>query len=338
MNYWLQIVYDQLVARLDTLPQAILIHGPRGLGKLQLARSFVQRILCEATAPGAQACGRCDGCRWFLAGQHPDYRKIEPEALARLIETDESGDGPPAAQKKEKKASTEIKVEQVRELADFLNIGSHRARRRVALFHPAETMNANAANALLKSLEEPAPGACFVLVSHQPRRLLPTIRSRCVAFPVRAPDAATGIQWLEREGVGSPAHWLALAGGAPLAAKDLATSEIGNRIAGWRKLLDEAPEDLAGRLAIGDRELLEAFVELLQKWAFDQAATSLGIAGKFGLGAGQELQTRSAVDSRHWLEYARKLGQARLEARHPVNPKLFLLELVAGMPRTDHRD
>ena len=239
MNYWTDKTYKQLVLRLDTLPQAILIHGPRGLGKLELARSFAQRILCEGRDPGTQACGRCEGCRWFLAGQHPDYRQIEPEAIAPVVESDEEGDRPATAQKK--KPSTEIKIEQVRELTDFLNIGSHRARRRIALFHPAEAINRNAANALLKSLEEPAPGACFVLVSHQPRLLLPTIRSRCVAFAVHAPDVATGVRWLEEQGIVSPAQWLALAAGAPLAAKDLATSDAGKRIAGLAGAARSAP-------------------------------------------------------------------------------------------------
>ena len=331
MINWLSNTYAQLVSRLDTLPQAMLLHGPRGLGKLQLARSFAQRILCEASDPGPQACGRCDGCRWFVAGGHPDYRQIEPEALAGVAETDEEGDLPEAAAKK-KKPSNEIKIEQVRGLVNFLNIGSHRARRRIALFHPVEAMNLNAATALLKNLEEPAPGACFILVSHQPRRLLPTIRSRCSAFAVRAPDAATGVRWLEEQGVASAAEWLALAAGSPLSAMGLATSEAGERIGGWRTLLDERPDDLAERLALSDRQELEPFVELLQKWAFDQALRSVGIAGKYGLGASRGRDGDLRADSRRWLEYARRLGRARIEARHPVNPKLFLVDLLAGMP------
>lgn len=331
MNYWIYKIYKQLVLRLDTLPQAILIHGPHGLGKLEMARSFAQRILCEERDPGTRACGRCEGCRWFLAGQHPDYRQIEPETIAPVLESDDEGERPATAQKK--KPSTEIKIEQVRELTDFLNIGSHRARRRIALFHPAEALNRNAANALLKSLEEPAPGACFVLVSHQPRLLLPTIRSRCVAFAVHAPDVATGIRWLEEQGVESPAQWLALAAGAPLAAKDLATSDAGKRFAGWRALLEARPDDLAERLAISDREHLEPLVQLLQKWAFDQAARGIGLPGKYGLAAGRN--PRDAIQSEasgRWLKYARRLAQARIEARHPVNPKLFLVDLLAGMP------
>ena len=330
MNKWIEQVYNELVLRLDTLPQAVLIHGPRGLGKLDLARSFAQRILCEAPDAGPKACGRCDGCRWFLAGQHPDIRQIEPDASAVAVETAEDGERLPAGQKK--KPSTEIRIDQVRELSDFINIGSHRGRRRVALFHPAEAMNLNAANALLKNLEEPAPGACFILVSHQPRRLLATIRSRCIAFAVRIPDRASAVRWLEQQGVAPADEWLALAAGAPLAAKDLAGSEAGKRMRGWRELLEAHPEDLAGRLAINDREQLEPFVELLQKWAFDQAARGSGVPGKYGLEDASGRTGVSAAGSRLWLEYARKLGEARRAARHPVNPRLFLGDLLAGMP------
>src|SRR4051812_40195722 len=156
MYPWTNEAWQHLVARRENLPQALLIHGPRGIGKLALARRFAQLILCET--PGAsEPCGQCDGCRWFAAGQHPDFRQIEPEILAPAQEALEDAPTP----SKTTKPSHEIKVDQVRELAGFLNIGSHRGKRRMAVFHPAETMNPNSANSLLKSLEDPASGACF---------------------------------------------------------------------------------------------------------------------------------------------------------------------------------
>ena len=330
MNSWLENTYNQFALRLETLPHAMLIHGPRGLGKLEIAKLFAQRILCEQPDAGPRPCGRCDGCRWFLSEKHPDYRQVEPEAVGGASDPEDENEQAVSAQKK--KPSTEIKIDQVRQLAAFLNIGSHRARRRIALFQPAEAMNPNAANALLKSLEEPAPGACFILVSHQPRRLLPTIRSRCVGFPVRTPDQATGIRWLTEQGVDSPAEWLALAGGAPLAAQDLATSEAGKRIAGWRELLASGGTDLAERFSVTEREHLEALVELLQKWAFDQSAPRLGTRGRFGLHSRKDVQ-RSVPEARQWLEFCRRLDRARAQARHPLNAKLFLIELMAQMPK-----
>ena len=90
------------------------------------------------------------------------------------------------------KPSAEIRVDQIRELSDFLYLGSHRGRRRVAIVHPAESMNVHAANALLKGLEEPPAGAMFLLVAHHPARLLATIRSRCVVAAVPRPGEAAG--------------------------------------------------------------------------------------------------------------------------------------------------
>ena len=93
---------------------------------------------------------------------------------------------------------------------------------RVALVHPAEDMNPNAANALLKGLEEPPAGAMFILVSHRPAQLLPTIRSRCVALPVPIPPREAALQWLSGQGIKDAERWLAYAGGAPLRALDYA--------------------------------------------------------------------------------------------------------------------
>ena len=127
-----------------------------------------------------------------------------------------------APAKRTKQPSIEIKVDQVRELADFLYIGSHRGRMRVALVHPAEDMNENAANALLKGLEEPPASAMFILVSHRPAQLLPTIRSRCVSVPVGIPAREAALAWLEAQGLKEAERWLAYAGGAPLRAVEYA--------------------------------------------------------------------------------------------------------------------
>ena len=93
MHPWTEDAWHQLLARCDNLPQALLVHGPRGVGKLELARRFSQLVLCE-TAGAKAPCGQCDGCRWFAAGQHPDFRQVEPEILAQPIETDEEAPAP----------------------------------------------------------------------------------------------------------------------------------------------------------------------------------------------------------------------------------------------------
>ena len=208
----------RLVAKLGRLPHAMLLHGAPGVGKLALAERFAQLLVCEKRGQGTSPCGACEGCRWFLAGNHPDARFLEPEALARHSAVAEEGEEDSPREKK--KPSTEIRIEQVRALAGFVNVVSHRGGRRVAIIHPAEDMNTAAANALLKNLEEPPPNAMFILVSHRPARLLPTIRSRCVPVPVPLPEPQAAAKWLAGQGVKTPERWLAFAGGAPLRALD----------------------------------------------------------------------------------------------------------------------
>ena len=324
MHPWTADAWSQLTARRENLPQALLIHGPRGIGKLDLARRFAQLILCET--PGAnEPCGRCDGCRWFLAGQHPDFRQIEPEILSGPQDPAEDAPAP----SKTAKPSHEIKVDQVRDLADFLNIGSHRGKRRLALFHPAEDMNANAANSLLKSLEDPASGACFILISDNVHRLIPTIRSRCIGLPLTIPDEVSSLAWLKQEKVEEAANWLSFAGGAPILAKEYAESERGTRIKQVIGLLEQGSREALLAWPVADREQMEVLSEVLQKWAYDQAVSKMpGKRRFFGSNSG-----KTPSDPVAWLRFAREAGKYRTAARHPLNPKLFAADLIGRMPR-----
>ncbi len=313
LHPWNAPLFESLRQAGERLPHALLIHGARGTGKLALAESIAQLLLCEAAEAARKPCGACEGCRWLRAGSHPDFRRVEPEALAREPAAEEEGEAP----SKKGKPSTEIKVEQVRELAGFLNLRSHRGRLRAALVHPAEDMNPNAANALLKGLEEPPAGAVFLLVSHRPARLLPTIRSRCVALPVAIPARAQALEWLAAQGAKDAARWLSYAGGAPLSALDYAAK------APVVQRLLERPAPVEAR------EDLELLAEALQKIALDRAFSALGLPPKYATGA----PPAERPQARAWLAFARQMGEHRLLARHPLNPKLFSAEMLAGLPR-----
>ena len=302
MHPWNQPILDSLASRVERLPHALLVHGAQGVGKLGLAEALAQTLLCESSS--RKPCNACDGCRWFLSGNHPDFRRVEPEALAKQVEYEDE-----APAKKPKQPSIEIKIEQVRGLADFLNIGSHRGGRRVALIHPAEHMNPPTANALLKALEEPPGAAMFILVSHRPAQLLPTIRSRCVAVPVPIPPQKTALEWLDKQGVKDPGRALAYAGGAPLRAKE-------------HHAVSLSP--------VFERDGLEPLADALQKTALDHALRAFGLPAKYGT-------TSAAVapeKAREWLAFARRMGEDRLLCRHPLNPRLFSAAMLAAKPKS----
>jgi len=307
------------------LPHALLIHGPAGVGKLAMAQELSQRLLCEAAGAATAPCGRCEGCRWFSAGTHPDIRWVQPESY-RSDDPDAS-DEEPRSRTKTARPSTDIRVDEVRELSAFLNIGSHRGRRRIALIHPAESMNVHAANSLLKNLEEPPSGAMFILVSHRPARLLATIRSRCVPIPVTLPDAKAARSWLDAQGVPEAARWLAYAGGAPLRAIDYATSESRDELA--RILKAAVSGDEASLAEVSEREGLERLAEVLQKLALDNAFAASGGRRKYT----PESAGVSAGAGRAWLRFARLMGNNRALSRHPLNPRLFAVEMLSAMPR-----
>jgi DNA polymerase-3 subunit delta' len=319
MHPWNEPLLEQFKARLERLPHALLVHGVPGVGKLALAERMAQLLLCEHADAARRPCGECDACRWFAIGNHPDLRRIEPEVLARQpVESEEGEEGGAEASpaRRTKQPSLVIKIEQVRALADFLNLRSHRGRLRVALVHPAEDMNENAANALLKGLEEPPAGAVFVLVSHRPARLLPTIRSRCVSIPVPLPARDVALKWLADRSVKDAERWLAYAGGAPLRALDYAS---------------EAP--LLERLLqspgiVEDREGIERLTEALQKLAYDRAFAAFGLPPKYRTGKAAV----SPDSARAWIAYARWMNEQRALSRHPLNAKLFSAEMVGAMP------
>ena len=161
---WLEAAWQRLLSTKARPAQALLLAGPHGVGKGALAQAWAQALLCEAPQTDGAACGICPACHWFETGGHPDFRLVTLQE-----KTGKEGDT---------RMATAIEVDQAREAVDFVQLSTYRAGFRVVLVNPADSLNLAAANALLKVLEEPPLNTVFVLVSDQPRRLLPTIRSR----------------------------------------------------------------------------------------------------------------------------------------------------------------
>ena len=317
---WLEKSWAQLMRGRDRLPHALLMTGTPGIGKRRFAEHLAQYLLCESPDKLADPCGVCEGCRWFLSGNHPDFRMQAPEEQSEA-ESDDS---------KSKRKSPLIKVEAVRELTDFVNLTAHRYGAKVVLLDPAEAMNMAAANAFLKMLEEPPAGVTFILVSHHWRRLLPTIRSRCRIFPVPAPDVRLAGKWLEAQGVVNPAMHLAHTGGAPLAALEDAHAEwLPRRIAFLDHIANPAALDVLAIAAELEKARLdtELVVDWLQKWVHD--LVSLGLAGRIRYYPDRcdDLQ-RLAPRAANLVGLSDRLRDARRLAHHPLNQRMVFESLL----------
>ena len=329
-------VWARLNVRRGRLPHALLFSGQRGIGKFELVRRFAESLLCEQPTAGQQACGACAACSWLAQGNHPDFRLLQPAAMAQEA-APADGEGEAGSTKK---ASQQITIDQIRDLDDFLHVGTHRLGVRIVLVHPAEAMNRATANAILKSLEEPILGTLFLLVSSEPERLLPTIRSRCQAVPVPMPSAALAQAWLQQAGIKDAAHWLALAGGSPLLAAELGTSEERALLDALAGCLAQGPalDPLAAAAAL-DRIVkadkrgapLKKTVEWAQKWLHDLIRLSQGLPQRYFLSQSAALsRLAKAAAPVNLLAFDRKTLQYRTQCEQPLNSRLFLEEFFIG--------
>ncbi len=356
---WQVPLWNQLASDPSALPHAMLLAGPAGLGKLAFAQALAARLLCESpeSASDGMACGRCSSCTWLASGNHPDFRLIRPdedegaeadESAAPVAESaPATATGKAAAAKAtaasgRKSSKAAIRIAQIRELADFVFVGSHRHGKRVALIEPAEAMNPAAANALLKVLEEPPAGVYFILVSHSWRRLLPTIRSRCRMIAFGRPDPLLAEQWLASEGVKAARDMLLLAGGAPLLAAEWA--QQGN-FETYQKAIEVLADQSGDPVAMAakwaallkneDSFAMPQLVEATQKWMFDLILLKFTNQLRYHNAWRDRLQTLVAGASAAGLLacYA-DLLRIRAVAKHPLNAQLFLEDMAARYLRT----
>jgi DNA polymerase-3 subunit delta' len=220
-----------LAQDLDRLPHALLLAGPRGLGKNHFAAWLAQRLLCQQPASPVEPCGQCQSCQLYRSGSQPDLHVVQPEAYYKnssSLLAKYAVRYPPEDKSRDSKDSTVIRIDQIRALIEASHTRPQIAARKVLLISPADTLNINAANSLLKLLEEPPADSHLVLVADRPARLSATIRSRCNRVEFRIPQADRARAWLISRGIQAPddERLLALAGGAPLEALALAENQF----------------------------------------------------------------------------------------------------------------
>lgn len=310
---WQRAVLDQALTSLSEqrLGHALLLVGPAQLGKAAVATALAQRLLCSTPNTGNRACGHCRSCQLFAAETNGDYKYVS-------FELNEKGD----------KLRTEISVEQIRRLGQWFSLTPQLGGAQVAVIEPADALNIASANALLKTLEEPAPNRFLLMVTSKPGRLPATIRSRCQRLEFRLPSRDAALAWLRSQGHSEDSAIPAL--DAALGHPGLAEDWLSH---GGLALRQKVRSDL-NSVAAGQASP----VEVAQQWlADDQAELRLRFSADLALEAA-ESQLGASTKSRAGLnpprDFARlsdwfdAINRTRDQLRAPLRHDLILAGLL----------
>lgn len=295
------------------MPHALLLTGSQGLGKLTFARLLCQAVLCESPGAGGTACGNCRQCTLFLAGTHPDMRFVT------LAED-----------------STQVTIDQIRELIGFLALTAQQGGYKTVVIDPADHMNTAAANALLKSLEEPPSASLLILVASQPARLPATIRSRCQTLAFHLPPEKQARGWLAAQNgvTGDAGLALKLAQGAPLAALALARGEGGgDRRALFSDLtaVAEGRQDPVGTAAGWLKLDIKLSLYWMYTWLVDMIRLKAVSAPPMFINSDIEAELAhmaQKMDIKALYKRLDQLVEAWRQVETPVNKQLLLEDLL----------
>jgi len=317
---WHERDFQQLARRAGRLPHALLFKGAAGIGKRAFAGALAQGLLCETPTAPLIACATCEACHWFSTGNHPDFRLLQPEAAEATPEDAEPTD---------KKKKRDISVDQVRAMEDFVHISAHRGGAKVVLIQPAEAMNVNAANALLKGLEEPPPETYFLLVSDRPHLLPATIRSRCQQMALSPPMPHEAAEWLTQNGSSQPELALAQAGGAPLLAAEIDSAEYWSGRKEFLEGLSSRAFDALGLAEKFSAHPIPQLINWLQRWTYDLASLCFQQRLRYNRDFKAALATIArCANGLEVLRFHRELVRFQRIVNHPLNARLLVEDLL----------
>jgi len=247
----------------NRLAHALLIVGPEDIGKLEFGLAFTQRLNCTQPTLDDQACGTCKDCKLFIAKTHPDVRFVNMQASAKETRQD----------RKAQTKAEQIKIDDIRDINQFMTLSRQQGAFKIVCMNYAEEMNINAANALLKTLEEPPQDAILILITHRADALLATIKSRCQMWKFSLPEVQQSLPWLEQEQ--RQEDWpslLKVAANRPLLALELMQSGLGENRASYYKMLQQLLSNKTPVTKVSQKlqdEPLERLVIWQQSWCAD---------------------------------------------------------------------
>lgn len=314
---WLLRAQAQLGSLMQATSAPILVHGHQPKGLYELVGQHLAELLCETPA-GNKPCLQCPGCHMRVAGNHPDLRYLMPQAVALEL-------GFNVEVKTGVKPSQDIRIDDVRDLQNYFNTASSRGASRYVVVYPFDNMNANTANALLKTLEEPANGLRFVLVGSRVDKLLPTIRSRCQELTMPMPAISECLAWLETQGVQQPDVALGVAMNDPFEALSLAQTaadqlDLRKKFLEWLANPDQHANPPAGLEKVG----LPTVLELAMRLCSDCVAQAHGLKATNFPWLSPKLMWVKSIGIERFSQLYQNLQKEFHLANHPINPRLAL--------------
>lgn len=321
---WQQGAWQRIQQQIlqNKVPHALLLSGQQGIGKWHFAQSLADYLLC-ASPKAELACGQCRSCQLLSSHTHPDKKIVVPDDKGKAI-----------------------KIEQIRELSQYVSKTAQQGGRKVVLLGPVEQLNTNAANALLKSLEEPAGDTILLLFTHVQSAVMATIRSRCQLLSMSAPARSMAIEWLNNLQIEDNQTLLDLAGGAPLIARDMVTGDYLEHLQIFVKTLDAITSVNSHASTVPDISMATHYLPLsiahLTQWwlqiihrllaeSGSSRTASVGVKAEEGAGhtitayVERILRSGSRLNKQWLFKFSDKLLLLRKQQLQGANPNMQLL-------------